>query len=104
MSLRSLFVFRRLAHESPARSEASAFFEEGTYRLHRILEGGGWSIHDVVNQSRIRGAVAEQWRLQGLMEQERAVESYIAFLEYVEAVSKEELPRPRRSRASLFSL
>jgi hypothetical protein len=104
MSLRSLFAPKRLAHEAPARDEATSFWEERGYRLRRILEGGGWSIHDVVNGTGVSGAVREQWRLSSLMEQERAVEGYIAFLEYVDAVSRGELPRPKRTRASLFSL
>jgi hypothetical protein len=57
-----------------------------------------------VNHARIREAVREQWRLGRILEENREVESYIAYLEYLDAAARGELPRPARARRSLFSL
>lgn len=104
MSFSALFRSRRLAHDEPVRNAASAYQEERRFRLRRILDAGRWTVHDLVNSPRVRGAVSEQWRLAARMEEERAVEGYIAYLEYIEAVSKGALPERMRPRPSLFSL
>jgi hypothetical protein len=104
MLLAHFFRPRSLPHEGRVRDVASAYREERRFRLRRILEAGRWTVHDVVNSPRVRGAVSEQWRLSARMEEERAVEGYIAYLEYVEAVSKGALPERMRPRPSLFSL
>lgn len=104
MFLADLFRPRRLAHDGEVRDVASAYRQDRRYRLRRILEAGRWSVHDLVNSPRVRGAVSEQWRLAGRLEEDRAVEGYIAYLEYVEAVSKGVLPPSTRPRPSLFSL
>lgn len=86
------------------RDEASAYQEERRFRLRCLLQGGRWSIHDVVNSPSVRQAVAEQWRLGRLLDEDQAVAGYIAYLEYLDAISEGAVPRPPRSRASLFSL
>ena len=51
------------------------------HKLGRILAAGGFSIHDVVNDARVRAAVREQWRLARFYEEDRAIQSTIAYLE-----------------------
>jgi hypothetical protein len=101
-----MFVFegRRPAHAGRVRDEVGAFWEDRSRRLRAILEVARFNIHDVVNDARIRDAVREQWRLGRILDEDRAVEGYIAYLEYLEAVTRGELPRPARARRSLFSL
>jgi hypothetical protein len=82
----------RIAHSSPDTAPAGWYWERRSWKLRRILESGGWSIHDVVNRPDIRRAVSEQWRLSGRMEQDRRVTSYILYLEYQEAISDGVLP------------
>jgi hypothetical protein len=103
LSLASLFGARWPGRAG--REETSAYWEHRSGRLHSILEGGRFTIHDVVNDARVREAVREQWRLGKVMDEDRAIESYIAYLEYLDAVSRGEVPRavaPRRR--SLFSI
>ncbi len=100
----SVFEGRRPAQVARARDEATAYWERRSWRLRAILEAGRFTIHDVVNQARIRDAVREQWRLGRILEEDRAVEAYIAYLEYLEAAARGELPRAPRARRSLFSL
>lgn len=104
MSLSAIFRRQRLAHDGQVSDVASAYWEERRFRLRRILEAARWSVHDVINSPSVRGAVSEQWRLTARMEEDRAVEGYIAYLEYLDAVSKGVLPRSPRPRPSLFSL
>jgi hypothetical protein len=104
MSFAALLGPRRLAHDGKVRDVASAYREDRRFRLRRILEAGRWSVHDVINSSRVRGAVTQQWQVSARMEEDRAVEGYIAYLEYIEAVSKGVLPERTRPRPSLFSL
>lgn len=104
MSFSAFFRPRRLAHDGQVRDVAGAYREQRRFRLRRILEGGRWSVHDVINSPRVRVAVTEQWRITARMEQDHAVEGYIAYLEYLEAVSEGVLPRGTRPRPSLFSL
>ncbi len=100
----SVFEGRRPAHVARVRDEATAYWERRSWRLRAILEAGRFTMHDVVNHARIREAVREQWRLGRILDENRAVESYIAYLEYLEAVTLGELPRTVRARRSLFSL
>ena len=99
-----MFGARRPAHIARVRDETTAYWEHRAWRLRAILEAGRFTIHDVVNHPRIRGAVREQWRLGKILEEDLAVEGYIAYLEWVEAVTRGELPRPAHPRRSLFSL
>jgi hypothetical protein len=100
----NVFGRRGLAHEGRVRDTPSAYREDRSWRLRAILEGGRFTIHDVVNDGRIRVAVREQWRLGKRMDEDRAVEAYIAYLEYIEAAALGELPRPSRPRRSLSSI
>jgi hypothetical protein len=100
----SVLEGRRSAHDARVRDETTAYWEDRSWRLRAILEAGRFTIHDVVNHSRIRDAVREQWRLGRILDEGRAVEGYIAYLEYIEAVTRGEVPRPARARRSLFSL
>jgi hypothetical protein len=95
---------RRPAHVERVRDEPAAFWENRSWRFRAILEAGRFTLHDVVNDARIRGAVREQWRLGKILDEDLAVEGYIAYLEWFEAVTRGELPRPARPRRSLFSL
>lgn len=104
MSLSALFGGFQRGRAGRVRDEASSYWEQRGLRLRRLLEGGGWTIHDVVNRPGVRAAVREQWRLASLLEEDRAVDDYIGYLEYVEAVSKGAVPRSRRRASSLFSL
>lgn len=101
-----MFVFegRRAAHVGRVRDEAAAYWENRSWRLRVILEAGRFTLHDVVNDVRIREAVREQWRLGRILDEDLDVESYIAYLEYLESVTRGELPRPARPPRSLFSL
>ena len=92
------------AEVSRVHDDASAYWEERRLRLRRLLEGGRWSIHDVVNSPRVRHAVSEQWRLGCVLEQDQAVDDYIAYLELIDAFAAGVVPRPHRTRPSLFSL
>lgn len=94
----------RQAHVGRVRDEPAAYWENRSWRLRAILEAGRFTLHDVVNDTRIRGAVREQWRLGKILDEDRAIEAYIAYLEWVEAVTRGEVPRPARPRRSLFSL
>ena len=102
----SIFGAFRPAHVARVRDETTAYWERRTWRLRVILEAGRFTLHDVVNDARIRDAVREQWRLGKILDEDLAVAKYIAYLEYVEAVARGELPRPPRPRRrrSLFSL
>jgi hypothetical protein len=103
LSLASLFGARWPGHVG--REETAAYWEHRSGRLRCILEGGRFTIHDVVNDARVREAVREQWRLGKIMDEHRAVENYIRYLEYLEAVTRGEVPRaPGRSKPSLFSV
>lgn len=99
----NVFGRRGLAHEGRVRDTPSAYWEDRSWRLRAILEAGRFTIHDIVNDGRVRGAVREQWRLGRRMDEDRAVEAYIAHLEWVEAVTRGELPRSARAKRSLFS-
>lgn len=85
--LSPLFRLPHVAHTSPVRDGISSYWERRGRRLQAILEGGGFTIHDVVNDDRIRGAVREQWRLGRILDEDFAVARYIHYLEYLEAVS-----------------
>jgi hypothetical protein len=100
----SLWGGRRQAHAGRVRDEAPAYREDRSWRLRAILEGGRFSIHDIVNDAGIRGAVREQWRLGAILDEDVAVEAYIAHLEWSEAVAQGEVPHPQRRRRSAFSL
>jgi hypothetical protein len=100
----SVFGGRRRAHEGRVRDLPAAYWENRSWRFRAILEAGRFTIHDVVNDRRIRGAVREQWRLGKMRDEDREVEAYIAYLEWIEAATRGELPRPARPRRSLFSL
>jgi hypothetical protein len=100
----NVFGRRGLAHQGRVRDEPAAYWENRSWRFRAILEAGRFTIHDVVNHARVRGAVREQWRLGKLQDEDRAVEAYIAYLEWFEAVTRGEVPRPARPRRSLFSL
>ncbi len=89
---------RKPAHVGRVRDEPAAYWEDRSWRLRTILEGGRFTIHDVVNDGRIRGAVREQWRLGRILDEDRAIQAYIAYLEWFEAVTRGELPRPARRR------
>jgi len=104
MSLSAILRHQRPAHDGRVRDVASAYREDRRFRLRRILEAGRWSVHDLINSPRVRGAVSEQWRLTARMEEDHAVEGYINYLEYIEAISNGVLPRSTRARPSLFSL
>jgi hypothetical protein len=105
LSLASLFGARWPGHAGRVHEEAAAYWDRRSWRLRCILEGGRFTIHDIVNDARIREAVREQWRLGKIMDEDRAVESYIRYLEYLEAVSRGEVPpAPARRRPSLFSV
>jgi hypothetical protein len=95
---------RRQARVDRVRDEPAAYRENRSWRLRVILEGGRFTIHDVVNDSRIRGAVREQWRLGRILDEDLAIDGYIAYLEWFESVTRGEVPRPARQRRSLFSL
>lgn len=70
--------------ERVQRDRAAWILERRGYALRRILAGGRWSIHDVVNDSVVRRAVAEQWRLHRMSELDRDVAATIASLERLE--------------------
>jgi hypothetical protein len=95
---------RRPARVERVRDEPAAYWENRSWRLRVILEGGRFTIHDVVNDARIRGAVQEQWRLGKILDEDLAIDGYIAYLEWFESVARGEVPRPARPRRSLFSL
>ncbi len=95
---------RRQAHIERIRDEAGAIWEDRSWRLRVILEAGRFTLHDVLNDGRIREMVREQWRLGKILDEDLAVEGYIAYLEWVEAVARGEMPRATRPRRSLFSL
>jgi hypothetical protein len=92
MMLASLFRPPHVAHSSVARDGVSSYWVRRGLSLHVILEAGRFTIHDVVNDPRIRGAVAEQWRLGRIMDEDFAVARYVAYLEYVEAALRGEVP------------
>jgi hypothetical protein len=94
----------RQAHVGRVRDEAAAYWESRSWRLRAILEAGRFTLHDVVNDARIRDAVREQWRLGKILDEDLAIERYVAYLEYLEAVTRGEVPRPTRPPRSLFSL
>jgi hypothetical protein len=100
----NVFGRRGLAHEGRVRDTPSAYREDRSWRLRTILEAGRFTIHDVVNDRGIRGAVREQWRLGKIRDEDRAVEAYIAYLEWIEAVTRGGIPRPAHPRRSLFSI
>jgi hypothetical protein len=100
----SILEARRPAHVARVCDETTAYWEHRTWRLRAILEGGRFTLHDVVNDGRIREAVREQWRLGKILDEDLAVANYIAYLEYLEAVTRGEVPRPARPLRSLFSL
>jgi hypothetical protein len=104
MSLLAVFRSRRLAHDGQLREVAGDYREQHRLRLRQILEAGRWTIHDLINSPRVQGAVRRQWRVTAGMEEDHAVEGYIAYLEYIEAVSRGVLPERTRPRPSLFSL
>ena len=104
MPFPSVFGARRLAHVARARDETTAYWEHRAWRLRAILEAGRFTLHDVVNDARIRDAVREQWRLGKILDEDLAIERYIAYLEYLEAVTRGEVPRPTRPPRSPFSL
>jgi hypothetical protein len=96
MPFASLDAHRRSAHVSPVRETPGWYWERRAYRLTRILESGGWSIHDLINQRAVRAAVHEQWRLSRCIDEDRQIEAYLSYLEYIEAVSRGVLPSPLR--------
>jgi hypothetical protein len=96
----NVFGRRGLAHEGRVRDTPSAYRENRSWRFRAILDGGRFTIHDVVNDTRIRGAVREQWRLGKVLDEDREIEAYIAYLEWIEVVTRGELPRPPRRRQS----
>lgn len=98
MPFASLGALRRSAHLSPVRETPGWYWERRAWRLRRLLECGGWSIHDLITQPAVRAAIREQWRLSNCMEEARQVEAFIARLEYLEAVAQGVLPRQARSR------
>jgi len=100
----SVFGRLRRAHVGRVREEAAAYWDNRSWRLRAILEAGRFTLHDVVNDARIRHAVREQWRLGKILDEDRAIEGYIAYLECLEAVTRGEMPPPARARRSLFSL
>jgi hypothetical protein len=100
----AVFEGRRPAHVERVRDEPAAYWEDRAWRLRVILEAGRFTIHDIVNHARIRGAVREQSRLGRILDEDLAIDGYIAYLEWVEAVTRGEVPRPARPRRSLFSL
>jgi hypothetical protein len=95
---------RRPTRVERVRDEPAAYWENRSWRLRAILEAGRFTLHDVVNDARIRGAVREQWRLGKILDEDLAIERYIGYLEYLETVTRGEVPRPARPRRSLFSL
>ena len=69
------------------RQQAAWIWERQGWEFRRILIGGGWSIHDVIDRPQVRAAVEEQWRIHRTIEKEREVDSYIGYLEYLEYLS-----------------
>ena len=100
----SVFGRLRQAHVGRVHEEAAAYWDNRSWRLRAILEAGRFTLHDVVNDARIRNAVREQWRLGKILDEHHAIEGYIAYLECLEAVTRGEMPRPACARRSLFSL
>lgn len=98
-----------LAHRSVpprlAREHAAWYLEQRSWLFRRILEGGNWTIHDLIDRPDIRDAVKRHWQLSRRMERDREVEAYINYLEYLEAVSRKTLPEtPRRQPSVGFFL
>ena len=75
---------RKTAHDYPDSAPFGWYGERHSNALRRILTGGGWSVHDVINRPEIRQAVTEQWRLVRTMQRDREVDVYIRYLEYIE--------------------
>jgi len=94
MPFASLRTLGFAAHLSPVREAPGWYWERRAWRLRRLLESGGWSIHDLINQPTIRAAIREQWRISNCMEEDHQVEAFINHLEYVEAITDGVLPKP----------
>ena len=92
MPFSSLQAKLRPVHDSPSREFAGEYRARSCWQLQRILQAGGWTIHDVVNRKEIRWAVMGQWQLTRAIEQDREIEAYISYLEYIEAVKNGVLP------------
>ena len=78
---------RKTAHEHPDSAPFGWYWERRASTLRRILAGGRWSVHDVINRPEIRQAVTTQWRLVRRIGRDREVDAYIRYLEYVERIS-----------------
>ena len=97
MPFASLRALGFTPHLSPVREAPGWYWERRAWRLRRLLESGGWSIHDLINQPVIRAAVREQWRISNRMEEDRQVEALINRLEYLEAITQGVLPSQPRA-------
>jgi hypothetical protein len=82
-----LFPERYVRTPQQRRAHPAWIWEGYGHRLGRILAAGGFSIHDVVNDARVRTAVREQWRLLRFYEEEQAIEATLAYLERQGGVS-----------------
>jgi hypothetical protein len=77
----SLFSGRYVRSLQQRRTYPVWIWEGYGHKIGRILAAGGFSIHDVVNDARVRTAVREQWRLARFYEEDRVIQSTIAYLE-----------------------
>lgn len=80
MPFPSLRAYRPV-HPERVTETPALYRESSSGRLRRLLEGGRWTVHDLINRAEIRAAVREQFRLAAWMEQDRQVEDYLRFLE-----------------------
>lgn len=77
----SLFPERYVRSPQQRRAHPVWIWEGYGHQLTRILAAGGYSIHDVVNDARVREAVRAQWRLAHVCEEDQAIRETIAYLE-----------------------
>lgn len=92
MPFSSLPFSRRSAPPSRVREHPGSYWERRNWQLRRILQAGHWTIHDVLNRQEVRAAVTAQWRLARRMDEDRQVDAYIDYLEYLDAVARGVLP------------
>jgi hypothetical protein len=76
-----LFPERYVRTPQQRRAYPVWIWEGYRHELVRILAAGGLSIHDVINDARVRAAVREQWRLLRSYEEDQDVRATIAYLE-----------------------
>ena len=76
-------LFPRRYEPAPARTRPRAvwIWERRRWSLRCVLDAAGVTIHDVVNDARVREAVRLQWQLAKRCEEDRAIRDTIAYLE-----------------------